>query len=217
MNPITEETKLFFSCWWKEKYKALLVDEHWQNFAQHFNAYLFQEDISPSLPYFQGEITPSLNQVMNYFKVGYQREKNWSIVLENAPFEYLLIVLGQRLTPASIKDERAIPPLKEKLLFSCDEHYKQKLCKVTRAWEKHVGRSADNFWGMIKGNTNQKNQFVKKKISEMIDTKTWWNLFFHYKHELVYEIRVSSGHGVRWNKEGTIVIGFLEPFINDEE
>lgn len=61
---------------------------------------------------------------------------------------------------------------------------------------------------------NQKNENAKNLVAKLIDNKTWWNIFFHYKHRLVYEIRVESGHGIRWNKEETNIIGFLEPFIN---
>ncbi|WBX78052.1 hypothetical protein PG911_07290 [Tenacibaculum ovolyticum] len=38
----------------------------------------------------------------------------------------------------------------------------------------------------------------------MLKNKTWWNVYYHYKHELVYEVRIASGHGARWKKRLTI-------------
>ena len=223
MYPITKNTIAYFSVSWKEKYSDLLEKEHWHFFIKQFNKYLKEEYPAFRLPYFCEEVTPPFHQIMSYFKLQYEliiekenhSERTWAKVLEHAPFEYLLIILGQRLTPASILEETAIPPLKQTLLESCFETYNSQIYVATRAWEKHVGRSTDNFWGEIKGNPSEKNQYVKKLIVELIDNKTWWNVFYHYKHEAVYEIRINSGHGIRWRKEGTSIIGFLEPFIND--
>jgi len=142
-------------------------------------------------------------------------ERTWAKVLQNAPFEYLLVILGQRLTPASITDETAIPPSRQTLIESCAETYNGEICVGTRAWEKHVGRSKDNFWGEIKGPPSERDKYVKNLVLEFIDNQVWWNVFYHYKHKLVYEIRIKSGHGIRWNKAGTSIIGFLEPFINE--
>lgn len=219
MYQLTQNTKIDFSNLWKEKYANFLENEHWQFFVYKFNEYLENDNIPLSLPYFDEEVTPSINDVMNYFKSEYENQNisSWSTIIEDAPFDYLLIILGQRQTSASIKNEIGIPPSKDILLKSCEQLYKQQLCVVTRAWEKHVGRSDDNFWGEIKGSVVDKNVYVKNLVLKLIEEKTWWNIFYHYKHGLVYEIRVKSGHGVRWNKEGTTIIGFLEPFINDHD
>jgi len=223
MYPITKNIASYFSVGWKEQYAGLLVNEHWRAFIERFNEYLKAASTEVRLPYFCEEVTPPLTQIMSYFKSQYEivieqdnhSERAWATVLQNAPFAYLLIVLGQRLTSASVLDETAIPPLKQALLDSCFETYNGKICVVTRAWEKHVGRSTDNFWGEIRGNPSEKDLYVKNLVLDLIDNKTWWNLFCHYKHEFVYEIRVGSGHGIRWNKAGTSVIGFLEPFMNE--
>jgi len=95
--------------------------------------------------------------------------------------------------------------------------YNDQICIATRAWEKHIGRSEDEFWGVMKGNSRDKDEKIRSRIHQMIDQKTWWNVFFHYKHELVYEIRVASGHGIRWNNTGTQLIGFLEPFLENND
>ncbi|MGB0929920.1 MAG: hypothetical protein ACPGVB_04040 [Chitinophagales bacterium] len=232
MSSITPNITSHLSIAWKEKHADLFVTEHWNNFINQFNRYLKEKPTEFRLPYFNKEVTPPINQIMTYFKSAYhtiiQEEKcpqnAWAKVLQNAPFEYLLIVLGQRLTPASITDERAIPPLRQNLVESCAETYNGEICVGTRAWEKHVGRSEKTspqppskgeFWGEIKGTPAEREQYVKNLVLQLIDNKTWWNVFFHYKHELVYEIRIESGHGIRWNKGGTSIIGFLEPFINE--
>ncbi len=223
MYPITKNIASYFPNNWQEKYARLLENEHWTSFIKQFNQYLKEEDIQLRLPYFSEEITPPIHQIMGYFKAQYEivledenhLESAWAKVLQNAPFEYLLIVLGQRLTSASILDHTAIPPLKQTLLDSCFEPYNHQICVATRAWEKHVGRSKDNFWGEIKGNPSKKDMYVKNLILEMLNHQTWWNVFEHYKHKIVYEIRIKSGHGVRWTQDGTAMIGFLEPFINE--
>lgn len=223
MNPITNDIISYLPHKWKEKYTDFLIDEHWTLFIENFNKYLNQVNISQKLPFFDEEVTIPISQIMQYFQSEFEKlneqniQKRWSIIIQNSSFDYLLIILGQRITSASVTDETAIPPLKEVLLTSCLQTYNDHTYVVTRSWEKHIGRSNNDFWGEIKGNVNQKNENAKKLVTKLIDNKTWWNVFFHYKQGLVYEIRVESGHGIRWNKEGTNIIGFLEPFINKEE
>ena len=135
--------------------------------------------------------------------------------LEAMPFEHWLNILGQRLTSASIRDENAIPPLKTTLIKACEEPFNSEITIAQRAWEKHIGRIDDDFWGEIKGNNQQKQEKVMAKIHDILDNRTWWNVFFHYKHELVFEVREKEGHGIRWSYGGTKLIGFLEKFINE--
>ncbi|KAA1246823.1 hypothetical protein [Aquimarina sp. RZ0] len=66
-----------------------------------------------------------------------------------------------------------------------------------------MGRNEEQF----------KEEKVNTLLSNMIHNKSWWNLFYHYKHKYVYEIRIPSGHGIRWNASGTKLISFLEPFL----
>lgn len=73
----------------------------------------------------------------------------------------------------------------------------------------------DCFWGEVNGNNQQKQQMVMEKIRNILDHKTWWNIFFHYKHGLVYEVREKEGHGIRWGQGGILFIGFLENFGNE--
>jgi hypothetical protein len=41
----------------------------------------------------------------------------------------------------------------------------------------------DQFWGEVKGNNQQKQEKVMEKINFILENKTWWNVFFHYKHD----------------------------------
>lgn len=205
---------------WKEKYSNILQHEHLESIEK--NIVLFNSD--PTLfdwPYFIEEIKEDLSISFNYFSEVYSLINTQNTPeciaqkLEEIPFEQWLLVLGQRLTSASERDEKAIPPLQEKLIASCLILYNSEITIAQRAWEKHIDRLEDEFWGKIKGNNQLKQEKMMEKIRYIIDHKTWWNIFFHYKHGLVYEIREKNGHGIRWNADGEKLIGFLEPFINE--
>jgi hypothetical protein len=201
-----------------QHYTLFKEEEYLILFAESIERYMTQGVPSDyGLPFFKDEVTPAPKEVMASFQSVLETSnaspEAWAKAIEATPFEYLLILIGQRWTSASMKDERAIPPLQQTLLDSCFTPYNDQISVVTRAWEKHMGRSTDTFWGIATGNPSQKEQAIREVVTHMIDTKTWWNVFYHYKHELVYEIRVSTGHGIRWNKEGTQLIGFLEPFL----
>lgn len=206
-----------FSETWKSKYKAILEREHLENLEE--NIFKFKKNILElDVPYFNEEII--INREESFGKLVTILESNNSDevktkLLEVVPFEHWLNVLGQRLTSASIRDENAIPPLKTMLINACEEPFNSEITIAQRAWEKHIGRMDDNFWGEIKGNNQQKQEKVMAKIHEILDHKTWWNVFFHYKHQLVFEVREKQGHGIRWSHGGTKLIGFLEKFINE--
>ncbi|SHL83453.1 hypothetical protein SAMN05444267_102611 [Chryseobacterium polytrichastri] len=205
---------------WKEKYSKILQEEHLESIEG--NIALFKSD--PTLfdqPHFNEEIKEDLDISFNYFfeietLINNQHDSKYiAQKLEQIPFEQWLLVLGQRLTSASERDEKAIPPLQENFIASCLVLYNSEITVAQRAWEKHIDRLEDEFWGKIKGNNQLKQEKMMEKIRYIINHKTWWNIFFHYKHGLVYEIREKGGHGIRWNAEGSQLIGFLEPFINE--
>lgn len=206
-----------FSEDWKEKYQAILEAEHVE--ALHTNIQDFQHKISDwELPYFNEEIKIDRKESFNMFLDIFKSEEPEEIKiqkLEEIPFEHWLNILGQRLTSASIRDERAIPPLRKILIEACQQPFNDETTIAQRAWEKHVGRMDDQFWGEVKGNNEQKQQVVMEKINFILDNTTWWNVFFHYKHELVFEVREKDGHGIRWSHGGKYLIGFLEVFINE--
>lgn len=206
-----------FSKAWKDQYKALLAKEHLENLEK--NIHRCKEGILDwDFPYFNEEI--KINRQESFEKFLETLDNNHSDevkakLLETISIEHWLNVLGQRLTSASIRDENAIPPLKAMLINACQEPFNNEMTIAQRAWEKHIGRMDDDFWGEIKGNNQQKQEKVMAKIHDILDNKTWWNVFFHYKHELVFEVREKEGHGIRWSHGGTKLIGFLEKFINE--
>jgi hypothetical protein len=208
---------------WKEKYALFLIDENLELFSKNLIFFHSKNKEISRLPYFKDEIIVSLNDAVFYFKEVLENFKNnpeglkESLVrtFEKTPFEVILLILGQRLTSASKRDEIGIPPAKEVLLESCFEPFNQEISIAVRAWEKHVGRKKDSIFGEIKGNVIQKKEKVEKLIHFIINNKTWWNIFFHYKHSLVYEIRVENGQGLRWSSDGKKFIGFLEDFLEE--
>lgn len=206
-----------FSDSWKEKYYAVLAEEHLGKLSE--NIQKFKDDMLDwDHPYFNEEIKVSRQEIFNQFIHIFNSVDTDEVKarhLEATPFEDWLIVLGQRLTSASIRDEQAIPPLNEILIEACKEPFNTEITIAQRAWEKHIGRIDDDFWGEVKGNNQQKQEKVMQKIHYILGNRTWWNVFFHYKHELVFEVREKDGHGIRWSYGGKKLIGFLEKFINE--
>lgn len=202
---------------WKEKYQAVLAEEHLQTMEN--NMVKFRGNtLEWKLPHFNEEIKTDRKESFDVFINIFQSNNNDQMKaeqLEKLPFEHWLNILGQRLTSASVRDENAVPPLKEMLIEACMKPFNNEITIAQRAWEKHIGRMDDQFWGEIKGNNLQKQEKVMKKISYILDNRTWWNVFYHYKHELVFEVREKEGHGIRWSHGGKQLIGFLEKFIND--
>lgn len=212
----------FISDDWKNKYSQLLNDEHWSVIVDRIFSYVFKNKIAHnSLPTFSEEIIPDYESHYEYFEnlkhsLTINENQNAQLIaqtIEKTPIESLLIILGQRKTPATITDENGIPPLKNQLLKSSFELYNEQICKAARAREKHISRNeTDTFWGKIEGTPEEKEQAAKAIVRKIINEKNWWNVFTHYKHEVVYEIRVASGQGIRWKLNNLELIGFLEPF-----
>lgn len=207
----------FFSRKWKEKYQSILAEEHLNSLSENIQKFK-DNTLDLNLPVFNEEIKidrdESFNQFIDVFN-SQNSDKIKAKKLEEIPFEYWLNILGQRLTSASVRDENAIPPSKKMLIEACEKPFNHEIIIAQRAWEKHVGRMNDEFWGEVKGNNQQKKQMVMEKIHYILDQKTWWNVFYHYKHELVFEVREKDGHGIRWSHGGKNLIGFLECFINE--
>lgn len=206
-----------FSKDWKEKYQGILTEEHLKNLSLNIQKFKDQT-LDLDLPFFNDEIKIDRDDSFNLFTHILESENSNKIKvkqLEEIPFEHWLNILGQRLTSASLRDENAIPPLKSLLIEACERSFNKEITIAQRAWEKHVGRMEDQFWGEVKGNNQQKRQIVMEKINFILENKTWWNVFFHYKHELVFEVREKDGHGIRWSHGGKNLIGFLEGFMNE--
>lgn len=210
---------------WKNKYAELLNKEHWDIIGEKLFLFVFENEIYHNpLPVFNGEIVVDYTNVYQHFEelkfITQTNDKAQLIakVIENTPIKFLLIILGQRKTSATITDENGIPPRRKELLKSCFEPYNEQICKAARAREKHISRNKKHtFWGQMKGTSEEKEKATKATIKRIIEEKTWWNIFTHYKHDIVYEIRVASGEGIRWKKNGLELelIGFLEPFSQE--
>ncbi len=205
---------------WLLKYHRLLHEEHLEKLAAQLSIFYIDgiTEVRPK-PWFDEEIIPSITHSFLAFQPWLNTvDKNCSLeesvlLFEQIPIADVLLILGQRLTSASIRDEQAIPPTAKVLLHSAMLPFNSQIKVATRAWEKHIGRSSETFWGSITGSPIQKEETVTNLLSTMIQKHTWWNIFYHYKHKLVFELRVASGHGIRWNHTGTEFIGFLEPFL----
>lgn len=207
---IFNQSIYFLSDDWKEKYADLLSQENWTLIGERIYFFVFKNKIYHNpLPIFEEEIIEDYSIHYQYFEqiklVAEGTEKECAKLIakkiEEIPIESLLIILGQRKTPATVTDENGIPPVNEELLNSCFEPYNEQICKAARAREKHISRNNKNdFWGEIKGTPKEKEQAAKAIVKKIIEEKTWWNVFTHYKHGVVYEIRVASGEGIRWKK-----------------
>jgi hypothetical protein len=227
------ETEIFISLFnqsitfitddWKKNHAELLNDEHWRIMGERIFSFTFENQIHHNpLPTFNDEIIVNYPKHYQYFKKltsidGKPENERIQFIaktIEETPVQSLLIILGQRRTPATISDSNGIPPIKEKLFESSFEPYNDQICKAARAREKHVSRNEKGtFWGEIKGTPAEKEKAAKFTVRKIIEEKTWWNVFTHYKHDVVYEIRVASGEGIRWRKKDLELIGFLEPFL----
>jgi hypothetical protein len=181
------------------------------------------------LPHFAAECTPPLADSFAVFRdaltlwQGATARQSAVVVqafahaLGTAGTCTLLLLLGQRLTPASLTDARAIPPTRARLLASANRPHSpaDPLTVAGRALTKHFRRSPDAFWGEVRGPTADKNANALRVLNLILDNPTWWNVFGHFAHDVVFEARLPTGHGARWGHGGDEFIGFLEPF--DEE
>ncbi|OJJ20480.1 hypothetical protein BKI52_18660 [marine bacterium AO1-C] len=179
----------------------------------------FGDDRRP--PFYDEECTPVLRDIVAPFlsafrvwKINHKEGKaHFHLLFKKIPLKDILLVMGQRQTSASINDENGLPPLKDHLLVSFNECHKHTLSVGARAWCKHANRSENSFWGDVKGNDAYKNKSAQLILQRLLTEYTWWNVFEHYKHGVVYEVRVTSGHGARWAANGKVFIGLLEPFV----
>ncbi|WP_445458236.1 hypothetical protein [Flavobacterium sp. HNIBRBA15423] len=213
------EAKAFISETWKSKYHAFLQEEILSFFTRQLFIQLNSTSNETKLPYFEEEMQQDYSEALAQFKKVFANEneldipKKVSQLLEELPFKDLLLLMGQRITSASVQDEQAILPLKSTLLESCFQPLNKETTVVVKAWEKHVGRYPESIFETLNGNHKEKENSIKKKIDYIMDNQTWWNVFHHYKHGLVYEIRIANGQGMRWSSDGKQFIGFLEQFL----
>ncbi|MEW4530478.1 pentapeptide repeat-containing protein [Maioricimonas sp. JC845] len=176
-------------------------------------------------PHLDGETTPSVAEAFGPFRQvmhAWERDgadetlltRRFADALEACDVAALLVLLGQRTTSGSVVDGRAFPPARQRLLAAAAQVWNQseQLTAAARALTKHCGRCDDPFWGESTGDDLKKNRRAEALIAQILDGTTWWNVFVHFQHGLVYEARVESGHGARWSADGDVFIGFVDPF-----
>jgi len=220
------DSKHLFSKDWLATNAMFFHEGHLYKFSK--NCINFHENgISKDnrLPYFSEEKMANLENSFSFFKKGISEINSGNFisnikhkniicsVIQNTPFEHILLIMGQRQTSATLKTAEGLPMTKNDMLNSSLIAYNKQISVGVRAWEKHIDRSDDSFWGAIKGTPLDKQNKVKNIISHIVNNHTWWNTFHHYKHDIVFEIRLKSGHGIRWSKNDKSLIGFLEPFL----
>jgi hypothetical protein len=223
---LIENARCQISDSWLNTNRAFFDHEYVKKFAGNLIAYYEKDkNLDVFVPYFSEEITPEPSVFFSHFEpfVSSLKDSNFEYssiniklvaqMLEITPFEYILLVMGQRQTSATIKTVVGLPLKNQELLESCTIPFNLQISCAVRSWEKHADRSDDTFWGEIKGSPQEKQIEVEKLIHNIIENHTWWNTFYHYKHGVVFEIRVTSGHGIRWSYKDKTLIGFLEPFL----
>lgn len=179
----------------------------------------------PPLPHFAAEQTPPLGPAWEPFRdpvrawvdAADSREEETLAALAAAfpaaGTASLLLLVGQRLTPGSVADVRAIPPPREDLLAAATRpHRGGPLSAAARAIGKHHHRPDGEFWGQVRGPAEEKNRAAGTIVADILGRATWWNVFHHPLHGLLYEARVPSGHGARWALPGPVFVGFVDPF-----
>ncbi|VXB85117.1 conserved hypothetical protein [Flavobacterium sp. 9AF] len=220
IQAILLESKTFFSLEWKRKHGTFLEEEIQFLFSKELVKRFNEIPNAVRLPFFEEEIIQNYPDVVSQFKAVFTNEneidnKEICTLIENTPFSVILWLMGQRITSASKQDEEAIPPIHKILLESCFQPLNKETTVVVKAWEKHVGRYPESIFETLKGNQKEKEITISKQIDYIIENQTWWNIFYHYKHGLVYEIRMENGQGMRWTSDGKQFIGFLEQFLNE--
>ena len=134
--------------------------------------------------------------------------------LADTDIVFLLVLLGQRTTPGSVVDHRAFPPARSTLLdaAAAPDNETGQLTTSGRAITKHAARENDPFWEQVTGSEQDRNAAGERTVTKILEDVTWWNVFAHDQHGLVYEARIDSGHGARWSSDGRVFIGFVDPF-----
>ncbi|WP_299883219.1 hypothetical protein [uncultured Lacinutrix sp.] len=220
------DSKDLFSKDWLTVNSMFFHEDYLRVFSKNcINFHKYGVSKNVQFPYFSEEIAPNLEGSFSFFKHAISEINKRDFVsdvinkniicstIQSVSFEHVLLLMGQRQTPATIKTVEGLPMTKKEMLDNSLSHYNKQISVGVRAWEKHIDRTEDSFWGEIKGSPQQKLDKVKGIINNIIDNHTWWNTFYHYKHEIVFEIRIKSGHGIRWSKYDKSLIGFLEPFL----
>jgi hypothetical protein len=202
------------------EHQRLFHPEYLERLAVRLQSFAEQGAPAVPPPHFAAECTPPLGGPWAFFReaVALGEPAALARAVVAAGCGNVLLLLGQRRTPASLADARAIPPTRAELLASANAPHPDGggLSVVARALTKHIPRSSGVYWGEVRGPTATKNAAAERVLLRILDETTWWNVFGHFQHEVVYEARAPSGHGARWAHGGREFIGFLEPFAEEK-
>lgn len=188
-----------------------LEDEHLYRLSSGIFNYLTEEDIDAPRHDINTEIHKKFRELnlLRYFYSISRFNNELRTLLVTLDCETILLLMGLRKTFTSITDETGLPPPRKKLIKSAKLVHKENLTVAAKALSKHANRS--DYWGEVRGKTEAKNREAIRVLDRLIDEHVWWNKFTHSRDEIIYEIRIASGHGCRWNGDGTKFIGFVEP------
>src|SRR5262245_3315281 len=176
----------------RTEHQALFTDENLKKLMARLLLLFDQGDQERPPPHFAAEVTPPLRPILAWFigplelwELGREAPILFADAMANAGCANLLLLLGQRRTPASITDARGIPPTCEQLLAAANKLHADgdKLTVAGRALTKHVHRSPEAFWGEVTGSAEEKNAAALKVLNRILDNPTWWNVFGHFQHE----------------------------------
>lgn len=214
-----------FSDSWKVKYGLFFHTEHLYRFVEFstkgfkngFPQYLLESSYQTVIPLHSPQVMALKmtyqTLAQNHYQLNHQIKRQVQESIEHLACADILLLMGQRLSLTSLRDEKALPPLENTLISSCFIPFNNQMSIVVRAWEKHAERSEDKFWPERRGNAKEKEEKISLLVQQFFKQWQWWNVYSHQKHDYVFELRVESGHGMRWTKDGKQFIGFLEPFI----
>ncbi|MTI32016.1 hypothetical protein [Xanthovirga aplysinae] len=206
------------------------TSQHLKLLSKKLLEYYQQGVPSKRLPYFEEEITPSLELIFKPFetvlhtiinRLDYSQKEKYALsllkVIEISGLPKILILMGQRITPGSVQNQLALPPTNSILISSATGMYNKEISLAAKALSKHMERNKNTFWGKPSGSNFDKNRKAKEIILNLLNNKSWWNVFVHYQLGLVFETRLPEGHGARWSADGKMFIGFLEPFTTSRK
>ncbi len=221
-NLLTEAVPLLFPEF-RATHSRLLVSEHLERIAACLVRWHEEGvPVTPPAPNFDAEVLADYAAAFETFRrplanwrSGPASPAEFATAMEHAGISNLLLLLGQRRTPATLTGPDGIPPTTAELLASAAAKHsvRESLTVAARALAKHAGRSTDRFWGSPRGPVAEQNVAAAGVVAKILAERTWWNVFGHYAHDVVFEARLPSGHGVRWADGGASFVGFLEPFL----
>lgn len=159
----------------RDRLARLWQPDHLARLARNLDR-LASVGVAVPLPHFAAEVTPPVGPI--YEKVRPFLTGNQPAELARGFTEIgcdgLLLLMGQRRTPASLTDETGIPPTDAELWASATARHNPNdaLTVVARALAKHCHRSTEAFWGTTTGPTVTRNAQAETVLRQILDGRT---------------------------------------------